>query len=149
MLVEKTNFSHAFISVYSKGLDRHLIYQATQAGVFFYSTQSFSTVSVEVKAFDIELTDEASKAMLRWCVDQLGKHYGVTQLLGMVLVRIAALFKVKIKNPFSNNSNNFICSELVIEALRAGGFMFASEDQDNIGLKEAHNLAERLTSNIL
>lgn len=134
-LIEKTEFSHAFIRVRSNSLQRDLIYEATGHGVFFVGAEAFSKKSQVVKEYPIQLKTEAKTKLLQWAVDTSGKPYGTIQLLGLAIKRIFAIFGHKISNPIRTGKQAYICTELVAEALKSLNLIEDSELED-IGLRE-------------
>lgn len=140
MKVEKTNYSHAYIKIYAKSYDRWLIYQATGNGVFFWAEQEFNLHSQPVLEKEIVISDAAKAETVTWCLDQLGKEYGKTQLLGMALCKLFKLNKL-----FKNGNRQFVCSELVAMALEKAQVIKNVKDQDNMGLKELSDLIKEIT----
>lgn len=65
MLCEGTNFSHAFIKVYSASLDRVLIYQATGSGVYFMGSTLFDKTAQVMEEYPIEVSEDARRKLLR------------------------------------------------------------------------------------
>lgn len=133
MFAENTNFSHAYIKVYSKSLDRYLIYQATGSGVYFVGNNRFLSHSLPVEEYKFNISEESKIRLLQWAVDNSGKPYGKLQLLGLAIKRLAMIFGFNIKNPLSDGSKAYICCELVAEAVKDFGPLI-EEDLDSIGL---------------
>jgi hypothetical protein len=143
MAVERTPFSHVYLSFYSNSLDRRLIYHATGSGVHFISQQRFEAKNVVVSFSELPISAEGKTAMLRWCVDQAGKPYGKLQIVGLGLKRLAAFFGFKIKNPFPNGEYADVCSEAVVRALMAAGYKIPDQDDlDSMGLVETAKLIQ-------
>lgn len=136
---EGTEFSHAYIRIRSESLDRDLIYQATGAGVNFVGTALFDQAAQVVEEYQIEISEETRKKLLQWCVDNSGKPYGRLQILGIGLVMLAKLVKLRIKNPFPNGSGAYVCCELVYAALEHIGIAGPS-DLDQVDLKATRDM---------
>lgn len=140
MLCERTNFSHAYIRLHSESLDRDLIYQATGAGVNFVGSVMFDQTAQVVEEYKIEISEDARKKLLQWCVDNAGKPYGRMQILGLGLVRLAKLVGIRMKNPFPNGNGAYVCCELVAEALENLG-KAGLTDLDQVDLNATRDMA--------
>lgn len=132
-LCEGTSFSHAYLRFRSESLDRDMIYQATGSGVNFVGTVLFEQTAQVVEEYSIEIDDATRKKLLQWCVDNAGKPYGRMQILGISLVMLAKLVKLRIRNPFPNGNGAYVCCELVYAALEYIGIAGPS-DLDQVDL---------------
>lgn len=132
---EGTAFSHAYIRVRSESLDRDLVYQATGAGVYFIGLPAFKDHYEIVEEYALTVSEEGKKKLLRWAVDNSGKPYGRLQCLGIGLRRLALIIGIRIKNPFSNEGEAYVCTELCAQATVEAGIPFNVE-KDDVGLKE-------------
>lgn len=148
MLIERTNFSHAYIKIYSESLNRSLIYQANNSGVWFIGEPSFLNKNIEVETYEFEISSTQKTKLLQFCVDNSGKSYGRLQLIGMSIVKlIKFLFNKDIRNPFSNGSTLYVCSELVLKALEEITNLNVQK-QDNIGIFDLEKLVKSLNKGI-
>lgn len=143
MVCEGTNFSHAYVRLRAESLERDLIYQATGAGVNFVGNAVFDESAQVVEEYVIEIPDENRKKLLQWCIDNAGKPYGHLQLVGIGLIRLAKLFGIRIKNPFSNGEGAYVCCELAAAALENVGIT-GPEDLDQVDLNAVRDFVRTL-----
>lgn len=134
--VEKTEFSHVYFKVFSKSLNRYLIYQASGLQVNFVGQDTFYKTNKVIAEFTIPVTPEQKTTFLQKAVDIAGRPYGMKQVLGIGLVRAAAGINVKINNPWADGNHTYVCSELAADFLNDLGFEF--EDLDNITPKDIY-----------
>lgn len=103
-----TEFSHAFLSIPSEGLERTLVYEASHFFVHFIGRDNFEKKNVITDEFQIEVTPEEKKELLQFCIDNCQKPYGIMELFGI-------LFK---DDKWKDGDKRFICSELVARAMK-------------------------------
>jgi hypothetical protein len=127
-LVEKTEFSHVYVKLYSESLDRQLIYQASGLLVNFVGEEVFYEKNKDIMTFNIPITKEQQTKLLQKAVDNCGKPYGIKDLFGIGLVRLGRLFGIRVKNPMADGSATYICSELASSILVELGFDFSNLD---------------------
>lgn len=139
MLCEGTKFSHAYIKVRSKSLNRDLIYQATGSGVHFIGLSLFEQSAQVIEEYQIDISPEKQTKLLQWCVDNAGKPYGKLQIIGIGLIRLLKPFGIKIKNPFSNGNAAYVCCELVVAALEDVGFS-GPDELDQVDLNATRDM---------
>lgn len=125
---EHTDFSHVYIKIFSKSLDRYLVYQASGLVVNFCGQDTFYAHHKDVAEFAIPVTPEQKIEILKRCVDLAGRPYGIKSLIGIGLVRLAAFIGWKIRNPFMDGSKTYICSEIAATLLVMLGFKFTELD---------------------
>jgi hypothetical protein len=144
-LVERTEASHVFIKIYSKSLDRNLIYHADLRGVFFIGEESFIKNNKILKEYDISssIDEQFRIKMLQFTIDESGKRYNTLQLLGILYIRIMKVFGFKVLNPFRNNAKSYICTELVIRMLVELGHSYP-DDLESVGIKCLEDYLESL-----
>lgn len=142
--IERTPYSHAYIKIVTESLNRTLIYQANNSGVWFIGEPAFLENNIAVEEYEFDISDSEKVKLLQFCIDNSGKKYAKLQLLGMFFCRIYKFFTGKeCKNPLGDENRRFICTELVSAALNAVGFPKV-EELDNIGLKELKERVEEL-----
>lgn len=135
---EHTKFSHVYVKFYSASLDRWLIYQASGLVVNFVGEEHFLEKNKVIAEFKTAVTPEQKTEVLQLAVDLAGRPYGMKDLIGIGLVRLAALFKKKIKNPFEDGTKAYICSELGATILVKLGVKI--EDLDSTTPKDLYDL---------
>lgn len=126
--VEHTDFSHVYIKIFSRSLDRYLVYQASGLAVNFCGQDTFYAHNRDIAEFAIPVTPEQKVEVLKKCVDLAGKPYGMKSLIGIGLVRLAGLVGWKIRNPFADGSKTYVCSECAATLLVILGFKFDELD---------------------
>ena len=109
---ESTPFSHAYVRIPDKTTGKVLIFEATGTGVYFKGLEFFLEKSEIVEEYWFFLTPDEYKDGMSFAIDALGKKYGKMQLLGLALVRFLKLFGIRIRNPLSNGSRQYVCTEL-------------------------------------
>lgn len=105
-------YSHVYIKIWSVKYNRYLIYQASHTMVNFMGTEIFTRENEIVKEFEVELKAEGKAALMQFAIDNAGVPYGVKDALGMAIKRIAEIFGFKIKNPFGDGEQSYVCCEL-------------------------------------
>jgi hypothetical protein len=108
-----TDYSHVFIRLHSDTYDRDLVYQASGTTVNFMGMSVFKSHNIILDEFEIDIDEEQKKAMIQFAIDNAGKPYGIKDVIGLGLVRLAELAGKSIKNPFRDSKSTYVCSELV------------------------------------
>ena len=121
--VEKTSYSHVYLAWHSSFLDRDVVYQAKSTMVHFLGTKLFERGSETVHQFAIKVTPEGRRETIQWAMDNAGLRYGFFQVIGVGIVRIAALFGYNITNPINGEAQ--FCSKLAGVAIKQLGFTLA------------------------
>jgi hypothetical protein len=117
-LYENTEYSHVYIKIYSKKLDRYLIYEAVGgSGIRFIGLNEWKNSAKEVYSFNLDIKYEHSIEFMQFLIDNTGIKYGFLQNLG---VFISNLLK-KDKNIWRKGKN---CSEAVADLLNLQGITF-------------------------
>lgn len=111
----KTEYSHTYLGFYSASLDRNLKYEAVGSGVRFIGENQWKDHAIEVKKYDIQISDANYIELMQNCVGNASIDYGFWQNIGVV---VAAICRLK-KNPFNSGFN---CSELVGRILKNEGY---------------------------
>lgn len=105
-------YSHTYVKVHSDKYDRWLIYQASSLLVNFMGEAIFDAEALTVREFTFTVSDEAATNVMAFAIDHAGEPYDIASVIGLVAVKIAALFGKKIANPLGNRQGGFFCSEL-------------------------------------
>lgn len=120
--VEGTEYSHVYIRVFSKSINRWLLYHASRDNLHFTNWDAFQDENKVIEEYAIPVTEDEKSDILGFCVDRMGYKYGKIQLIGMGIVRIAKLwFNKEIDNPFSDDEKTQVCSELAGRVLQRLG----------------------------
>lgn len=139
MKAYKIPYSHVYIKIHSKTLDRDLIYQASKTMVNFMGARIFNAENTTLFEFEIELTDVKYKEMMQWAIDKAGTPYGTKQCVGIAIVKIYSMFGKTIKNPFTSNEQTYICSELAAYILQQFAGEALPEDISNMTPLDVYN----------
>lgn len=128
-------YDHVYISFHSESLDRDVVFQASGLSVNFMGKVFFGENDV-LDEFEVSIGEENKKKLLQFALDNAGNPYGIKIAFGLALVRIAALFGKKIKNPFGGE---FVCSTLVAHILREFEGIDIPDAPNNINPKEVYD----------
>lgn len=118
--IDKTQYSHVYLRWFSPTAETWVTYEAAGHSVRFLSNKLFEKNLDVVREFEIEVSQECWPKLLRFCLDNASVPYGIKQILG---IGIAKLFKLK-QNPFKDESDTMVCSELVGRVLEHMGIVF-------------------------
>lgn len=118
---EQTPYSHSYVRIPAPRIGEDLIYQASSTRVNFWGGTYFDDNEKVIKEFILEISDEAKFKLLQRAIRRLGKPYGVKQVVGMGCVIVARWFGKRIKNPFADGEDSYVCSEIVWEVLEELG----------------------------
>ena len=140
-IMENTEYSHAYIQWSSDWLERDIIYEASGSTVHFVVGHKFEKTAKTVFKYEIECSSEAKAKIIRKAMDYSNDPYGIKQVFGILIVRIARVFEKDIKNPFSDGNATWICSEIVMDLLEELGIDL-SINQDNISPRDIQNFLE-------
>lgn len=123
-LIEWTPYSHSFIRWSSSWLERDVVYEASGTMVHFVVGHKFDKKAETLALYEIHCSDEARRKLIQKAMDRSAAPYGMKQVFGILLVKLMRLFGKDIKNPFSDGSATWICSEVVMDALIELGITF-------------------------
>lgn len=140
-LVDWTPYSHVYLRWDSKYLERTLVYEASGTTVHFVEGSRFDKRIEVVHQYPIEVTDAQKKKMVQKAVDFSNAPYGIKQVAGIGIVKLARLFGKDIKNPFSDGSATWVCSEIVNDVLKDLG-MDVGVHRDNVTPKDIQKFLE-------
>lgn len=107
-----TPYSHVYVRFKSESFDRELIYQASNSMVNFMGLETFLKNNLIYKEFSIDITSENRKNLVQFAIDMAGRPYSIKEAIGLGLVKIASWFGKKIKNPWGDGTQGFVCSVL-------------------------------------
>lgn len=136
---QKTPYSHAYLKFHSNSLSRDLIYQASGLKVNFMNTKMFDSSNTTTNEYVIEVTEEKYNEILGFCVDQVGKPYGIKNIVGIVFYTVFGYKIIK-----SDKLESFICSELIGYVMRMAGILPDGIDLDYFKPKDVFDCMEKL-----
>lgn len=146
MLLDHAPYDHAYLKFHSDSLDRDIIYQAVGKGVQFIGRTLFETKTQPVEEYQVDMDDDKYTEMMQFCVDNSGISYGLLQLFGVVIVKIAAKFGKTMKNPFDNGLQSEFCSEIVARCLIEADPKEFNMDPETISPKELNTLIKNINA---
>ena len=112
-VVEQTPYSHCYLEWYSPKFDEFLRYEASGTSVHFSGEISWKHKAEAVEKYEVEISEECYQKMIKWCIRHADLPYGMKQVVGIAVVKIAGAFGRKIRNPFASGNKTWVCSELV------------------------------------
>lgn len=147
LLIEKIDdapFDHAYMRVTMSKIDRELIFQSIAVGVQIVSEKQFRSISTPVEEYALDITDEQFINLIRFCIDNAGKPYGILDVIGLGIARILQKLGLKAKNPFNQGNKNAFCSQLIAEALKNIDPNDFNIDPDNVSPRNLRDLLVQL-----
>lgn len=136
-LYQNSEYSHVYIKIFSKKLNRYMIYEAVgNGGVRFIGLDQWKKKAKEVESFNLNVESEKTIELLQFLVDTCGIDYGFMQNIGIVY----ANFFGKPKNPWRKGKN---CSEAVADFLVLNGFKI-NKSHDLVTPKDIHKVLSNL-----
>jgi hypothetical protein len=148
MLVQKTPYSHVYLKYEDAYLGQPMYYQASHTLVNYMSESVFLAQETVVKEFTFNISDEAFKAGLLFAANQSGKPYGVMEICGLTLVEAAALFGIKIQNPFKDAGATWICDQLQAALLQQCDNVQLPVPLNDMTPKDMYSLVSSLPANL-
>lgn len=112
-LYQKTEFSHVYIRIPHETMSDS-VFHASEGLVHHMSGTQFDKKHRVVTEFEIPIKECAFHTLLMTAHEISGSNYGYLQNLGILIVKFASFFNIKINNPFKKGWN---CSELVLYML--------------------------------
>ncbi len=127
-LVDGSKFSHAYIRIFDDYAKRWIIYQASGLVVNCISASEFDLTEKVCSEFEVPISDTNRLQAIQFSIDMLGKPYGVKTIIGICLVKLAGIFRKRIKNIFSDGEKSLVCSKFC--SLIIDHFVLESDDID-------------------
>lgn len=139
--IEKTDFSHAFVSWYSEKFECEMIYEASPRGVNFVSGPNHK-VNV-VKKFEIQTSEENFNKLIAWCIKNSGRKYGYKDILFRLFKKIGLVRRIE------PSEETQVCVEVVGRLLNELQFLDNEVDFELLGLKELEAMLERKARRVI
>jgi hypothetical protein len=143
-----TPYDHVYVCVHSNSYDRDLIYQASSTMVNFMSTSVFEANNVIVAKFDVNISQASKKALMQFAIDNVGKSYGIKEVVGLAWVRLNELCGKTIKNPFKDSGTTYVCSELVSTILVDFNGIELNKDVEDMTPLDVYNVLMSLNNKV-
>jgi hypothetical protein len=127
-LVERSRFSHVRLT-WVNSTKTKVVYEASGSQVSFFGPKAQEKRPVVIeKMYEVDISKEEYRALVKICMEYAGVKYGAMQILGIVL---SYLFFLK-KNPLTPKGDySQVCSEIVARFL---------EDVKNVDIKGDLNI---------
>ena len=144
-LFEKTPYSHVYLRWYSKGANVEVAYHSAGTMVHFLSKRIFDMRVQPVEEYEVEVSKDTYRHLIRFCMENAGTGYGILQVFGMAAQR---LFGFK-KNPLGDGTDTQICNELVGHMVKEVIGIPVNLDLDSAGPRDINNLVTEHFKRIL
>lgn len=128
-LLEKTKFSHVYVKLYDERIQTWMVYEASGLITHCSAENNFYQKNEPILEVSLECQETIFKQILKTANDNLNIDYGIKQLFGMALVRIAKFFGKTIKNPFADGRKTYVCSEYAGILLEPLGYKLGNLDE--------------------
>jgi len=138
-LLEWTPYSHVYLRWKSGRFEKDLVYQASGTTVHFLMGWRFDKKAETLDSFEIEMSEELHSLLVDKAMNYAGSDYGIKQVFGIAIVKLARLFNKDIKNPFADGESTWVCSEIVKELIEDLGISIPVH-RDNVTPKDIYNI---------
>jgi len=140
-LIDKAPYSHVYIKMYSKTVNRWLIYHASHHSLHFLSKKSFAWRNKVIKEYKMVVPESSFVKVLQYCIDKAGTPYSYTSLLGIAMVKLLCKASIFIENPFKDGEKTQVCHEVAAHILDILG--------EDIDLNKAESASPKWLDGIL
>lgn len=141
MLIEGTDHSHSFVSYKDSRLPKvRYVAEARGSGFRVISNHHFKRENHVVRIFQYEVDQITLDEIHMEIHLLLAKPYSYKQLIGLLIMRIAKMFTIRIPNPFKDGKFSLICVEASARALFKAIKRILPSTIEDYGLKEMHGL---------
>lgn len=123
------SYSHVARKLSLPFVEKSSYFHANEGKVNYEYETWFLKDHIVVKQYRIEVPDDVYSELSKHCWSLVGQSYGTWQNVGIILVDILKLFKLKIKNPWKHGVN---CSELLYITIFKPMFPELKYDPDTI-----------------
>lgn len=130
-------YSHVARKLKTPWAKKSSYFQANEGKVNYEYEDWFLKEHKIIKSYTINVPDAVHDAMGKRSWQLAGQNYGLLQNIGIVLVDIAKIFNVKIKNPWKKGVN---CSELMYRTIFQPMFPDLEYDPETIKPHEIEDI---------
>jgi hypothetical protein len=119
-LVTASKASHAYMRILDfQGID-DMVFQASGLTVNYCNYEYFTSRNRIVEEYEVQVSDEQYDKAMHIMAKQAGKPYSMRELWGFIYVlAMRHWFSKRVKNPFGDGYNSWVCSELSGECVGA------------------------------
>lgn len=118
MWAERVPYSHVAIKMIDSETKQTIIFQASGTIVNEVEESEFLSQEILIQEFKFDVSPDLKFSAKMYAISNLGKPYGTLSALGLAVVQVASWLGLKIKNPFSDGSRSFVCSEFIASLLK-------------------------------
>lgn len=111
MKIDDNNFDHGYTRFRSDRWDADFIYQASGLRTNFMGGKYFASINTVVEEYELEVEDETEAMIGHLCVDREGLSYPIKMVIGIGVVKLAALVGKKINNPWPSDKPDCIAEQ--------------------------------------
>ena len=144
MFAERTDFSHVYVRIKDAQAKRLVHYQASHTFVNYMGEKVFKSQETTTREFDFIVSDRSFVKIQQFAIDAMGKPYGVLSILGLAYVQILKYFGIKKSNPFRDNGETYVCSQLVASILKTCENVKMPENINDITPKDLFDIVSKL-----
>lgn len=142
-----SEFDHVYAAWLWTSVQRQIIYQASKLSVNFESNITFDSHALRVEEYEVTLSDECHADIMRFCMDNSNKPYGIKEIFGFAWVKLCALVQKKVDNPFPTYGASYVCSKLIAELLKKTGIVDPGISSDNVDPLDLNRILKEAISN--
>ena len=110
---ECSRFSHVAVIMHFESFNKLAVFEASGTKVKFVNYIDWTDNNEIVHVYLHKINKPAWLKLANFCFDNVGKNYGIKQIVGMAYARI-----FKKKNPWADGKKSYVCSELVGHILK-------------------------------
>jgi hypothetical protein len=111
-----SNISHTYIKIPVPDFNTNIIFHAQGFNVHYINESNFLKKNTVIEEVEVEVSDEQFIEAERVRVEECGKPYSYSEIVGFLWVLLNKKVGRKVENPFYNTSA-YICVELVCRGL--------------------------------
>jgi hypothetical protein len=148
MWAQRTPYSHVYLKYNDAYLGQIMYFQASHTLVNSMCEAVFLAQETPVQEFTFNVSDASFLAAMQFAANQSGKPYGVLEICGLALVEAASFVGIKIKNPFKDAGETWICDQLQAELLKTCENVKLSMPLNQMTPKDMYNLVSTLPKDL-
>jgi hypothetical protein len=139
MWSDKSNYDHCYIKWTNSVIQRDIYYQASNLAVNFESNISFLGHAIPVEEYELDVLDEVHAIIMRFCIDNSNKPYGVIQIVGDAYIKVCKILGFKVHNPFPSYGSTYVCSKIAASILQLAGIQI-TQPLDDVDPLDVNNI---------
>lgn len=132
---EKTPYSHVYLR-WETSYGPKICYHAAHTTLHFLSELQFDKEIITVEDFELEVSEEAYKQVMLYCLKTCGREYGLWEVFGVALSEKLGLNF----NLFKTGDREQFCAELAYRVLGIISDEKLTVDPDMVKLQYVHSL---------